>query len=205
MELIGSHGQNGPLTSSPSFLVIQNYDVIFAKTFHGCLLRPYLWRELSLMAKTTHFMVKRAKEKVNPPYCHFFVCYSQWNIGDPEFQHHFCQNVSWTSDKIIFTMFLVFWNFEVSFAKIFAWMSAKTLVIDPVNHPFCQFFVCNSSSSLLVFVIPALFFPKIYIDIRYDLITEPVYYHSQTAHFQGQMSPTIGRAPICQFFVCYSP
>ncbi|KAG5600596.1 hypothetical protein H5410_031966 [Solanum commersonii] len=54
-----------------------------------------------------------------------------------------------------------------------------------------------NSTSLLVFGIPALCFPKIYIDIRYDLIIEPACYHGQTAHFQGQTSPIIGKAPIC--------
>ena len=40
---------------SPSFLVIRNYDLTFAKILPGRPLRPYLWSQLDVMAKTAHF------------------------------------------------------------------------------------------------------------------------------------------------------
>ncbi|KAG5582362.1 hypothetical protein H5410_052989 [Solanum commersonii] len=35
IELVGPNGQNRPFSSSPSFLVIRNSNIIFAKSFHG--------------------------------------------------------------------------------------------------------------------------------------------------------------------------
>ncbi|KAG5593562.1 hypothetical protein H5410_044076 [Solanum commersonii] len=147
---------------SIDFLVIKNYDLIFAKNLHGCPLRPYLSSQLSLMAKTAylqgqtnpgsefrpHFCqnftwtsvktlaiepigphgkngqfsrsyepqrtfdadwpslpnwpiskVKRASEKVKPPFYQFSCAIVHGNFGDPEFQPHFCQNITWTSVK----------------------------------------------------------------------------------------------------------
>ena len=45
--------------SSPSFLVIRNSDLIFAKILPGLLFRPYLWSQLALTAKTTHFQSRK--------------------------------------------------------------------------------------------------------------------------------------------------
>ncbi|KAG5582358.1 hypothetical protein H5410_052985 [Solanum commersonii] len=62
IDPVGTNGQNGlfsrsnePRSSSPSFLVIQNSEVIFAEIFHRRSLRPVLWSQFALTAKTAHF------------------------------------------------------------------------------------------------------------------------------------------------------
>ncbi|KAG5607804.1 hypothetical protein H5410_029296 [Solanum commersonii] len=93
MELVGFHGQNIPFSRSneprisygaswPSwpkhpifkvkqaleqsidFLVIWNFELIFAKKICSHPLRPYLWIQLALMAKPSHLKVKRAPEQL---------------------------------------------------------------------------------------------------------------------------------------------
>ncbi|KAG5613726.1 hypothetical protein H5410_013550, partial [Solanum commersonii] len=69
MEPNDPHGQNGPFSrlnkprsSWPKWPVFnvrqtpeQNFDLIFAEILHGRSLRPYLWSQFSLTAKTIHF------------------------------------------------------------------------------------------------------------------------------------------------------
>jgi len=62
--------------SSPSFLVIWNFDLIFAKILSGRPLRPYLWSQLALMAKTTHFQGQTISRAGKPPILPIFMCYS---------------------------------------------------------------------------------------------------------------------------------
>ncbi|KAG5569109.1 hypothetical protein H5410_058875 [Solanum commersonii] len=86
MERVGPHSQNGPFSrsndprvgkppllsifmcySSPSFLVIQNSDLIFAKIIPGRPIRPYLCRKLTLTAKTAHFQGQTIPRAGKPP------------------------------------------------------------------------------------------------------------------------------------------
>ncbi|KAG5628344.1 hypothetical protein H5410_000061 [Solanum commersonii] len=97
MEPFGPHIQNGPLSRSnnpqsrktPSFIDLHNSDHIFAKILPGHLLRPYLWSQLALTAKTAHFQGQTCSR-----------------VGDPKFRPHFCQNFAWTSVKTL-TMELI--------------------------------------------------------------------------------------------------
>ncbi|KAG5578673.1 hypothetical protein H5410_049300, partial [Solanum commersonii] len=57
----------------------QNYDLIFAKILPIRPLRPYLWCQFALTAKTTHFVGQMIPGAVNGIF------------GDPEFRPHFCQ------------------------------------------------------------------------------------------------------------------
>jgi len=61
--------------SSPSFLVIRNYDLIFARILHGRTLRPYLWSQLAVTAKTDHFQGQTIPGAGKPPILPIFVCY----------------------------------------------------------------------------------------------------------------------------------
>jgi len=58
------------------FLVIQNYDVIFAKILPGRPLRPYLRSQLALTAKTAPFQGQTIPGAGKPPILPIFVCYS---------------------------------------------------------------------------------------------------------------------------------
>jgi len=60
------------------FLVIRNYDLIFANILPGCPLRPYLWSQLGLTAKTTHFQSQTIGGAGKPPILPIFVCYTPW-------------------------------------------------------------------------------------------------------------------------------
>ncbi|KAG5612762.1 hypothetical protein H5410_024043 [Solanum commersonii] len=121
MESVGPHGQNDPFSrsnnpeagkppilsifvcySSPSFLVIQNFDIIFAEIFHGhlsygvsCPSRPKrptfkIKRSPKQGAswpswpKQSISKVKRAPEQVNPPFCPFLYAFTIL-FGDPKF------------------------------------------------------------------------------------------------------------------------
>ncbi|KAG5591682.1 hypothetical protein H5410_042196 [Solanum commersonii] len=136
-------------------LVIWIFDVIFIKNFYGHTLRPLLWNQLVLTGKPAHFKgkpVSRSNKPQSSPwifgvlefpsnFCQKFSCtfiktlviepvglneqadsfsksnepkaskppdlpifhvlHIPWIFGDPEFQHDFCRNISWTSIKIL--------------------------------------------------------------------------------------------------------
>jgi len=75
------------------FLVIQNFDLIFAKILRGRPLRPYLWGLFALTAKTAHFKGQTIPRDGKPPLLPIFICYSS-------------------------PSFLVIWNSDFIFAKI---------------------------------------------------------------------------------------
>ncbi|KAG5582368.1 hypothetical protein H5410_052995 [Solanum commersonii] len=79
-----------------------------------------------MTAKTSHFQGQTSLRVDNPPILHIFMSVktlamepvvpegqndsfsrlnkplsSPWIIGDPDFRHHFCQNLSWTSLKTL--------------------------------------------------------------------------------------------------------
>ncbi|KAG5607809.1 hypothetical protein H5410_029301 [Solanum commersonii] len=71
--------------SSRDFMVIGNFDIIFAKILHGPPLRPYykvkripeqLWSQLVTIAKMAHLQRQIIPEEGNPPILPIFVCYS---------------------------------------------------------------------------------------------------------------------------------
>ncbi|KAG5569107.1 hypothetical protein H5410_058873 [Solanum commersonii] len=74
---------------SMGFLVIHNFDLIFAIILPGRPLKPYLWSQLALTAITAHFKSKMILEAVHGIF------------GDPEFRLHFYQNFTWTSIKTL--------------------------------------------------------------------------------------------------------
>jgi len=61
---------------SRDVLVIGNSDFIFAKILSGRSLRPYLWSQLALTAKMTHFQCQTIPRAEKPPILTIFVCYS---------------------------------------------------------------------------------------------------------------------------------
>ncbi|KAG5574357.1 hypothetical protein H5410_054491 [Solanum commersonii] len=87
------------LEQSIEFLVIQNSNLIFAKILHGRPLRPYLWSQLALTAKTAQGQMIPGASK--PPYCRFSYAIVHGFFGDPEFRPHFCQNFTWTFVKTL--------------------------------------------------------------------------------------------------------
>jgi len=71
---------------SPSFLVIKNSNLIFAKILPERPLRPYLWSQLSLTAKMAHFQGQMSPRAGKPPILLIFVFYSLqifWWSGIP--------------------------------------------------------------------------------------------------------------------------
>ncbi|KAG5600601.1 hypothetical protein H5410_031971 [Solanum commersonii] len=135
MELVGHDSQNGPFSRSNNLRIIEpvgirdkNYPFsrsnepyispwIFVHTeFCHHLFQKFTWtsikslamellyNQLPLTTKMAHFQGQTSPSVRKPPILPNFVCYSS-------------------------PFFLVFWNFEVFFAKIFAWTSVKTLVI----------------------------------------------------------------------------
>ncbi|KAG5582360.1 hypothetical protein H5410_052987 [Solanum commersonii] len=63
-------------TLTPYFIDFRNFDIIFAKIFHGRSLRPLLMTQLALMAKTAHFKGQTNSRASKPPILSIFVCYS---------------------------------------------------------------------------------------------------------------------------------
>ncbi|KAG5603467.1 hypothetical protein H5410_024959 [Solanum commersonii] len=131
--------------SSPSFLVIRNSDHIFAKILPGCSLRPYLWSQLAITAKTSQFQGQTIPEQSTE------IC------GDPKFRWHLDQKFIWTSVKTLamelvghhsqngpfsrsneprssLRDFLVIQNSDFIFAKTTTSTSVKTLAMEPVGH-----------------------------------------------------------------------
>ncbi|KAG5576339.1 hypothetical protein H5410_056473 [Solanum commersonii] len=49
------------------------------------------------------FKVKRAPEKVSPPFCQFSCAIVNRSFGDPYFRHHLCQNILWKFFKTLAT------------------------------------------------------------------------------------------------------
>ncbi|KAG5613700.1 hypothetical protein H5410_013524 [Solanum commersonii] len=74
---------------SNNFLVIRNFDLIFAKILPGRLVRPYLWSQLAITTKMAHFQGQTIPGAINAIF------------GDPEYQTHFCQNFTSTSVKTL--------------------------------------------------------------------------------------------------------
>ncbi|KAG5588869.1 hypothetical protein H5410_039383 [Solanum commersonii] len=105
------------LEQSMNFLVIWNFDLIFAKILPGRPLKPYLWSQLALMAKMAHFqdliykaswpsLTKRPifKVKQSPEQ----LAHTTKTAKRDNFQGqkrpragHFCQNLTWTSVKTL--------------------------------------------------------------------------------------------------------
>jgi len=52
----------------------------FAKFFLGRPLKPYLWNQLALTAKTSHFKSQMCPRAGKPPILPIFVCYSPWTF-----------------------------------------------------------------------------------------------------------------------------
>ncbi|KAG5608032.1 hypothetical protein H5410_019313 [Solanum commersonii] len=129
------HGSSKPLilpifvcyNSSPSFLVMWNSDLIFAKKFlwtsikflpmepvglhdRNVLIlkvkRSPKQSQLSLTAKTAHFQSQMSPGASKPPILPIFMCYDSLS-------------------------FLVIWNSDLIFAKKILWTSVKTLAMDP--------------------------------------------------------------------------
>ncbi|KAG5568914.1 hypothetical protein H5410_064077 [Solanum commersonii] len=83
------------------FLMIQNSDLIFANILPGRPLRPYLWSQLALKAKTNHCQGQTIPRATKPTILPIFECYILGIFGDPEFQSQFCLKFSWTSIKTL--------------------------------------------------------------------------------------------------------
>jgi len=58
------------------FLVLWNSEHIFAKIIPARPLRPYLWSQLALTAKTSHFQGQTIPRVGKPPLLLIFICYS---------------------------------------------------------------------------------------------------------------------------------
>ncbi|KAG5568922.1 hypothetical protein H5410_064085, partial [Solanum commersonii] len=76
MESVGPHDQKGPFSwlNDPK---------------NRRPLRPYLWSQLAITAKTTHFL-----DQTIPRAVHEF-------FGEPKIRPHFCHNITWTSVKFL--------------------------------------------------------------------------------------------------------
>ncbi|KAG5593558.1 hypothetical protein H5410_044072 [Solanum commersonii] len=92
MEQVNPHGQNDsfsrlnkPRTNSPSIFVIRNSDLIFAKNFHGRSLKPYIWRQLTLTAKTSYFQGQTSIRAGKHPFCQFSCAIFHGIFGDLDF------------------------------------------------------------------------------------------------------------------------
>ena len=79
--------------SPPSFLVIWNSKIIFAKNLHERPLRPYLWSRDVTMAKTS--ILRSNKPRANKPsILLIFMCYSHTIFfGDHDFEIIFAKNL----------------------------------------------------------------------------------------------------------------
>jgi len=75
------------------FLVIHNADLIFVDILHVRPLRPLLWSQLALTAKTTHFEGQTSPRAGKPLILPIFMCYNS-------------------------PYFFVIWNYKIIFAKI---------------------------------------------------------------------------------------
>ena len=79
--------------SPPSFLLIRNLEMIFARNIHRSLLRPYLCIRFVTIAITTHFQAQMSPDQVKPPphFANFHV--TTIFLGDLQFQMIFAKNL----------------------------------------------------------------------------------------------------------------
>ncbi|KAG5582356.1 hypothetical protein H5410_052983 [Solanum commersonii] len=71
MEPVYSDGKNDPFSSSPSFLEIQNYDVIFAEIFHRRSLQPWLCSQLASNSQNNPVQGQMIPGAGKPLFCRF--------------------------------------------------------------------------------------------------------------------------------------
>ncbi|KAG5568920.1 hypothetical protein H5410_064083 [Solanum commersonii] len=121
-------------------------------------LKPYLWSQLDLTAKTAHFqgqMIPRAGKP--PPFCRF-SCAIVNEIFCQEFRTHFCQNFP----GLLLIPYL--WSQLALMAKM---TNFQGQTIPGVGKPpILLIFIYYSSWIVWRSRIPTSYFPKFYLDVR---------------------------------------
>ncbi|KAG5598312.1 hypothetical protein H5410_029682 [Solanum commersonii] len=145
VEPVGPHGQNGQFSRSndprSKFLVIWNFDLIFAKILPGRPLGPCLWNQLALMSMK--FLVIQNSDLIfakNLP-GHPFIPYlcSQLALM-AKTTHYQCQTIPGADKRLILPIFECYifgifrdLEFRPQFCQKFTWTSINTLPIDLVS------------------------------------------------------------------------
>ncbi|KAG5569108.1 hypothetical protein H5410_058874 [Solanum commersonii] len=150
-----TYGANWP--SRPKWPIFKSFDLIFAKILPGRLLRPYLWSQLALMAKTAHFQgqmnpranltyvanwpsrpkwpIFRSNESRSRPYLWRQLTHTaktaHFQDNWPSLLKHPIFKVKRSPEQ--FMEILVIQNSDLIFAKKFNWTSVTTIPMEPVG------------------------------------------------------------------------
>jgi len=73
----------------------------FSQIFRGHRLRPFLWRQLALTAKPSHFKGQICLRAGKPQFCRLTCAIVHGLFGDLKFRYNFYKKFSWTTVKTL--------------------------------------------------------------------------------------------------------
>ncbi|KAG5569106.1 hypothetical protein H5410_058872 [Solanum commersonii] len=193
MEPIGPHVKMAHFQSE----MIPGEDLIFAIILPGRPLRPYLWSQLALTAKTAHFKIKMILEAGKPPMLLIFMCYSPWIFGRP-LRPYLWSQLALTAKTTHFKIKMIleavhgFFGdliFRPHFCENFTWTSVKTLPMEPIG-PYGQNVPFSRSNDLQSRILPGRSL-RSYLWCQLALSTKTSHFQSQTIH--GAAKPPFNR------------